>query len=249
MRTKVKGLVVREKPNGENAKLLTVLTDTCGLITVNARGVRKISAAYLKSAQVFAFSDMLLYEKNGFRTLTEASLITDFYALREDLCAYSLACYICEAASAFAVPGEESSGILRLALNTLYALENKSYDEAQIKAAFELKLCAEGGFLPDITACGSCGEALSGARVFDLRSGIALCGGCVAEGGETLLLSEPVCRAAAHIAGADMQKFMSFRISGGDLAVLAELAEKYLKICAERDFNTLNFYKKCKELT
>ena len=249
MRTKVKGLVVREKPNGENAKLLTVLTDTCGLITVNARGVRKISAAYLKSAQLFAFSDMLLYEKNGFRTLTEASLITDFYALREDLGAYSLACYICEAASAFAVPGEDSAGILRLALNTLYALENKSFPETQIKAAFELKLCAEGGFLPDVYVCGSCGEELSGARVFDLRSGTAFCGGCAADGGEPMILSEPVCRAVRHISESDMQKFMSFRVSVQDLAQLSALAERFLTVCAERDFNTLNFYKKCKELT
>lgn len=248
MRTKVKGLVVREKPNGENAKLLTVLTDVCGLITVNARGVRKISAAYLKSAQLFAFSDMLLYEKNGFRTLTEASLITDFYALREDLGAYSLACYVCEAASAFAVPGEESAGILRLALNTLYALENKSFPEEQIKAAFELKLCAEGGFPPDISVCGSCGEKLSGARAFDLRSGTALCGGCAPEGGEMLLLSEPVCRAAEHIAGADMQKFMSFRLPGPDLRQLSGFAERFLALCAERDFKTLKFYKNCKEL-
>ena len=58
MQHKVRGLVVRESPKGESGKLLTVLTERDGVITVNAKGVRKISAAYLKSAQLFALSDM-----------------------------------------------------------------------------------------------------------------------------------------------------------------------------------------------
>ena len=50
-----------DTPKGETSKLLTVLASDLGVITVNAKGVRKLSSAYLKSAQQFAFSDMLLY--------------------------------------------------------------------------------------------------------------------------------------------------------------------------------------------
>ena len=90
MRHKIKGIVLREQPKGESSKLLTILASDLGIITVNAKGVRKISSPYLKSAQQFAFSDMLLYEKNGFYTLTEAALIADFYTIREDIKNYSL---------------------------------------------------------------------------------------------------------------------------------------------------------------
>ena len=112
MRHKIKGIVLREAPKGETSKLLTVLASDLGVITVNAKGVRKLSSAYLKSAQQFAFSDMLLYEKNGFYTLTEAALIAEFYPVREDIKSYALACYLCEAASAFAVPGEEANNVI-----------------------------------------------------------------------------------------------------------------------------------------
>ena len=63
MRHKIKGIVLREAPKGETSKLLTVLASDLGVITVNAKGVRKLSSPYIKSAQQFAFSDMLLYEK------------------------------------------------------------------------------------------------------------------------------------------------------------------------------------------
>ena len=85
MRHKIKGIVIREVPKGETSKLLTVVTSSLGVITVNAKGVRKLSSPYLKSAQLFAFSDMLIYDKNGFYTLSEASLIADFYPIREDI--------------------------------------------------------------------------------------------------------------------------------------------------------------------
>ena len=247
MRIKVKGLVVREKPSGENAKLLTVLTDIGGVMTVNARGVRKISAAYLKSAQLFAFSDMLLYEKNGFRTLTEASLITDFYPLREDLGTFALASYVCEAASAFAVPGEESGGLLRLALNTLYALENKSYPVKQIKAAFELRLCAVSGFEPTLDSCPECGAGFdSSAPAFDFTAGELLCSDC--SRGKAAAITRPVLMAMRHIVDSDDGRFMSFRIDGESLALLGDCAERYLLTHAERGFPTLDFYKKCEAL-
>ena len=246
MRLKVKGLVLGERPKGETSKLLTVLTDICGVITVNAKGVRKISAAYLKSAQLFAFSEMLLYEKNGFYTLVEASLVTDFYPIREDLNSYALACYICESAGAFAPPGEDSSGILRLALNTLYAIENKTYPLKQIKAAFEFRICAESGFAPDAGACAVCGREIGGDAYFDLKEGEVYCGDC--KSGTSVLIGDPVRRAISHIICSDIKKFASFRIPESDLPRLSDCAERFFLAHAERGFNTLAFYKNCEEL-
>ena len=44
MRHKLKGLVIREQAKGETSKLLTFLTDAMGVLTVNAKGVRKLSS-------------------------------------------------------------------------------------------------------------------------------------------------------------------------------------------------------------
>ena len=249
MRHKIKGIVIRESPKGETSKLLTVLTSTLGVITVNAKGVRKLSSAYLKSAQMFAFSDMLLYEKNGFYTLTEAALVADFYSLREDIKNYSLASYLCEAASVFAVPGEESAKILRLLLNSLYALEKGVCHRSQIKAAFELRLCAECGYLPETDICADCGDELVGYDfLFNIIGGLAFCPNCASVGYDYTLIPAAVGRAITHVTESDISRFLSFRIGENDMAVLSSVAEKFMLSHAERGFKTLSFYKHCEEL-
>lgn len=249
MRHKVKGIVLRETPKGETSKLLTVLTNNLGVITVNAKGVRKLSSAYLKSAQQFAFSDMLLYEKNGFYTLTEAALIADFYSIREDIKGYSLSCYLCEAVSSFAVPGDESANLLRLILNSLYAIENKISSLPQIKAAFELRLCAECGFLPETEFCAECGDEITNLpSMFHIAYGITLCRNCISDGERYVTLSPSAAKAIKHITQSDMAHFLSFRISENDQALISNIAEKFLLMRAERGFKTLSFYKHCEEL-
>ncbi len=249
MRHKTKGLVIRETPKGETSKLLTVLTHDLGVITVNAKGVRKLSAPYLKSAQLFAFSDMLLHIKNGFYTLSEASLITDFYSLSSDITRYSLACYLADAASAFAVPGEECADILRLLLNSLYALENNKTHNTLLKAAFELRLCAECGFYPEVAQCAECENELENtASLFNAVEGIALCRDCASAGGDNYLVSPSVCKAMKHITESELSKFVSFRIGQDDESVLSVIAERFMLVRAERGFKTLSFYKQCEKL-
>lgn len=249
MRHKIKGIVLREAPKGETSKLLTVLSSTLGVITVNAKGVRKLSSPYIKSAQQFAFSDMLLYEKNGFYTLTEASLIADFYPIREDIKCYSLACYLCEAASAFAIPGEESANILRLLLNSLYALENRISNNSTVKSAFELRLCAECGFMPETENCDICGDELTAdASMFNLTEGVTHCRNCASGGLGYVKITPAVSKAITHITQSDLSRFLSFRIGEYDEAILSDTAERFLLMRAERGFKTLSFYKHCEEL-
>ncbi len=249
MRLKLKGIVICETPKGETSKLLTLLTDTHGVITVNAKGVRKLSSCYIKSAQLFAFSDFLLYEKNGFFTMTEASLVTDFYSIREDIKNYSLACYLCEAASAFAVSGEDSGKILRLLLNSLYAIENNLTTRTVIKAAFELRLCAESGFMPDVGFCTDCDcELKDKSFLFHPVEGMSFCTDCVNAGNEFILLPSAVGKAISHITESEMSKFLSFRINDNDQKMLSLCAERFLLSRAERGFKTLSFYKHCEEL-
>lgn len=249
MRHKIKGIVIREVPKGETSKLLTVLTATLGVVTVNAKGVRKISSPYLKSAQLFAFSDMLLYEKNGYYTLTEAALITDFYTLSGDIKKYALACYLCEAGSAFAVAGEDSANILRLLLNSLYALEKNIAPISIIKSAFEFRLCGECGLCPDVTYCCECGKTIDGEPLFfDINDGVSFCKQCAASSEDLKMLPLSVVKAIKHILESELSRFISFRIGEAEQLLLSQCAEKYLLIHAERGFKTLSFFKQCDEL-
>ncbi len=249
MRHKIKGIVIREAPKGETSKLLTVLTSSLGVITINAKGVRKLSSPYLKSAQLFAFSDMLLYEKNGYFTLSEAALITDFYALSKDIKVYSLACYFAEVSASFAIPGEESANILRLLLNSLYALEKNIAPIEIVKSAFELRICSECGFFPDISNCLDCESNLSDKEfMFHIGDGVAFCKNCAHTNNECVVLSPSVGKAITHITESELSRFISFRIGDADMRKLSLVSEKFLLARAERGFKTLSFYKHCEDL-
>lgn len=249
MRHKVKAIVLRERPKGETSKLLTVLTAEMGVLTVNAKGVKKLSSPYLKSAQLFAFSDMLLHEKNGFYTLSEALLITDFYSLSKNINDYSLACYLCDAAASFAMPNEDSKDILRLLLNSLYALEKGLSPRQLVKAAFELRLCSECGFYPDAEHCADCGEALENCDFyFHTAEGVSLCKGCSGKTPENIAVNQNIAKAIKHITESDMSKFLSFRIGDADMKTLSALSERFFLHHSERGFKTLSFYKHCEDL-
>lgn len=249
MRHKIKGIVVREIATGENDKLLTILTETMGTITVKAPGVRKLSSANLRSAQLFAFSDLLLYEKEGRFTLQESVLREDFYEIREDVTAFALGCYLCEVASSVSVGGDEGTEILRLLLNALYAAEKHVTDLQIIKAAFEFRLAALIGYEPDFSECPICGTPCDEMkrRTFELTDGYLFCAGCdnPAEGfSRRASVSDAAYAALKHILTVPVNKVFLFRLDEPALSEMAKLCEEYLLLRVEKQMKTLDFYKK-----
>ena len=109
-----------------------MITEYNGVITVNAKNARKISAGYLKSTQVFAYSNMLLYNKNGYYTLLEAELNNDFYSLREDIETFAFATYACETVAAVTTEGEDGKTLLSFLLNTLFIC-GKPYSNSALR--------------------------------------------------------------------------------------------------------------------
>ena len=249
MQHKVRGIVVREAAKGENDKLLTVLTGEEGVLTVRAPGVRKLSATNLRSAQLFAYSDLLLYVKNGFYTLQESILREDFYGIREDVTDFALGCYLCELASSVSVGGEEGNEILRLLLNALYATEKKIASPRVIKTAFEFRLAALIGYEPELSECPICGkptEEMEG-RMFELTDGYLFCASCDSpeEGFTRRAPVSPACYAAMkHLLQAPVNKIFLFRLEENALRELSRLTEEYLLLRVENKLKTLDFLKK-----
>ena len=91
MQVQTTGIVIRVKPYGERDKLITVLTADRGVITVSAKGALKLTASFSRCTQLYAYSNLTLYEKNGFYTLLEGGLIASFFSLSENLDCFALA--------------------------------------------------------------------------------------------------------------------------------------------------------------
>lgn len=231
------GIVVREAPNGEKGKLLYILTETLGVVTVVAKGARNISASYLKSAQLFAYSTFTVYEKNGFRTLTEAALIEGFYGIRKDILALAFASYACESCSVTAVP--EDSLNLRLLLNTLFAASNSLAPIPVIKAVFEFKLCCTLGFLPELNNCADCANQPVG---FDYSTFCVVCASHYNKA-SCVPMSAPLLKALRFIRDVDFSRMLAFTTDTETYRSLFEFCEKYFLLSTDIHPKTLDFLK------
>lgn len=239
---KIRGIVVKESPHGESGKLLTVLAGADGVITVKAQGARKITASYLKSVQLFAYSEMLLYVKNSFYTLTEAILIDDFYAVREDITDFALASYCCEASASVATKSDDNELVLDHLIRSLHVIKKHLLPAKQVKAVFETRLLSILGLAPEVSCCMECGRQFTGQAVkLDILSGGFVCAGC-SSGGERDV-SRSFYDAFRFILSSSDSKCFSFGLSDTHLDELYKVCEAFFIERLEHEVKSLKFLK------
>lgn len=261
----INGLVIKVGDHAENDRILTVLTEERGRLTVIAKGARSVRYKHLGAIRLFSYSAFVLYEKGGFYWLKEAALNAYFDSIFEDIESISLCSYLAELT--YELSGENESGLeaLRLLLNTFYAISEKKKPHALLKAAFELRVMADSGFMPSLDGCSECGIDRGGYYYFDVMNGDAVCDGCfnkntavpysksrivdeldsLGERTTYVPISYATLNAVRYVTEADLKRLFAFRLESEDeLYSLARLAEIYTLWHLEHGFETLDFYKK-----
>jgi len=240
-----RGLVLRETKYKEADKILTVLTESDGRITVSARGARRKSSKIGAAAQLLAFSEMTLFEYRGRFTLREASVIEMFPGLRADISLLALGSYFAELLEYVSMENVPEGELLSLGLNALYAVSELKAEPEKVKAAFELRLMCQAGFEPALSGCAGCGAEPEQA-FFDMAGGRLLCEECAPPG--LSRLSPGVLAAARYVVAAEPKKLFSFKLSEPALKEFSAFCERYALAQIERDFRTLAFWKQVKSV-
>lgn len=239
-----RGLVLRETKYKEADKILTVLTENEGKLTVNARGVLKKSSQIAAACQLLTLSELTLFENRGKWTVNEAQSVEQFLGLRDDISLLALGAYFAELLEAVSDEDSPNPGILRLGLNSLFALAGNYYPPAHIKAVFELRLMCLSGYEPELSACPICGSAASARPVFSTLGGTVLCAKCAGfDYGETVPLTQGALDAMRYIERAESKKIFSFSVGARDEAVLARVCESYVIAQLERNFSSLDYWR------
>lgn len=236
-------LVLRETRYKEADRILTLLTDKEGKITVKARGALRKSSKTAAATQQLTYSEMTLFGNRGRWTVNEASVKEAFSGLRMDMEALSLGSYFAECIEAFAIEDQPEPALLQLALNSLYALSNKMYPPEHIKAAFELRLMCICGYAPELSVCAGCGCEEPEQPVLSIGSGAVYCRSCSYGAGDTVSLCESSLAALRYICSAPAKQLFSFSVSDEAMKRLANASERYLLRHAERSFYTLDYWK------
>ena len=238
-----KGLILRETQYKESDKLLDVLTGDMGRITVKARGVRRKNSRLRSGCQLLCYSELTLFEKNGFYTVNEAEPLEMFMGLRQDIELLSLGSYFAQLLSCISDQDQVSPELLSLGLNSLYALDQLKKPQPLVKAAFELRLMALSGFEPLADGCAVCGRPEPEKPVLDAVHGVVCCAACREKGGLAMPLSLAALAALRHVLYCPDKKLYSFTLDTPALRQLGQAAEVYVAAQLERSFRTLDYYK------
>lgn len=237
------GIVLRETETKETDKILTLLTDKCGKISVIARGARRKRCQYAACAQSLAWSEWTLYQRGEWYYANEGSTLELWNGLRSDLDAMALGFYLAELTEAVTAEGEPAGEVLRHLLNGLYALSTLRKPPALVKPAFELKLLALAGYEPLADGCAYCGCPEPEEPLLDVVQGVLRCSRC---GRGESGLSMPLCggslAALRHILYGDPRRLYAFRLDDRALERLSAAAEAFVSAQLERKFRTLEFY-------
>ncbi len=259
----VTGLVLRETAKGEADKLLTLLTAERGKMIVLGKGVRSLKNRNMVTTQQYCYATYILSRsRSGINYISDSDLAESFFGLRSDLLTMALAAYVCEVAEHCSVENSADVPLLRLTLNTLYALSSGRWPVRQIKASFEMRCAAVCGFSPDVSGCAVCGADEAPAYYLDILGGELFCPDCMSRrrpedetveySGEWTRPFSPVSPELLfimrHALGCDISKLLSLRLTEAQAGDFSLISERYLLHHLGRGFATLDYFKQYEKL-
>ncbi len=263
----VDALVIRELPLGDNDKVLTLLTADYGRFNVIAKGVKSLKNPIMPACRAFVWGNFEVHERSAdSRWLRSASVTEPFSALGTEITRLYLAQYIADVCMELSGQGEPAGEILRLALNSYYALTRGIRSEAQVKAVFEWRAAACSGYAPDLSACRRCGAERSEAFYLDVMNGGTVCASCLGNGpvqpedgspavdeyGTRALylpLRPSVAAALKYVLEAPMKNMLAFELKDPvDRSDMSGICETYLLSHLGTGFGSLKFYHEVSKL-
>lgn len=255
----VDGIVVRLWDKGENDRYLSVLTAEHGRILILSKGGRSMRGEQRAVSQLYTYANFEYYRRGSSYILKGGTPHEPFYGLSEDLDRFNLAAYLCELTCELTDEGEPAEEMLRLLLNSLYAVSRGLYPLDVIKGAFELRAAVISGYAPELDGCACCGENDAKELYLDVMNGSLLCADCMKKRSKSVPtvgvyddireadvlcpLSADVCEVMRYVLAAPLSRLLSFRFRGEDDAHLfASCAETYILSHIGHGFETLRFY-------
>lgn len=257
----IDGVVVNSLDKGDNNRYLSVLTAKKGRITLLAKGSHSLRGEQRAISQMFTYANFEYYERGEIAILKGGSPIHSFYTLSDNMDHLNLATYLCEVVCELTDEGVEAEDMLRMLLNSLYALCTDRYPSELIKGAFEWRAASLSGYEPMLLSCHRCGCAVEdGAIYLDVMNGGVVCAECIRRGSGTphtedgeglrdLLcpLSPASLAALRYCATAPLSRLLSFELTDGeDQRLFSAAAETYLLSHVGHGFRSLDFYRDMK---
>jgi len=208
----VEGIVIRSIDYGEGHRILSLLTDRMGKISVMARGAKKVKSRLAAVTQPFTYGEYVIYFGSGqMGTLNQGESIQPHRALREDLHKTAYSAYLAELVERL-TPEREPNGSLFAQVKAALAAIEEDKDPAIVLAVMEMKMLALSGYLPQMDECVSCGSD-EGEMVLSVLQGGVLCPRCRGKDPAALPLAPRTLRLLRLFQRMDLRRLGSTAVS------------------------------------
>ena len=213
-------------------------------VTAISKGIRSHKHKDFAALQNFCYSDMVISQKGTFGYVSSASIINNFYGIRNSVEQMSMAAYFADVVKSFPEEMPLEDDYFNFILNSFYLVGKarekcKDGDVAEyllrLKSVFELKTACFAGFMPDVDSCSYC-MTTKELEYFDTATGTLVCKDChIKCGGEPVKINSSVQKLLKFLTDADYKSVFAYGAAEGDVRTISYITEKYI-------INTLEIY-------
>jgi len=236
------GIVIKTINLNESNRLLVILTDSLGVITAFAGGVRKPTSRIGGACGLFVYSYFILTETDGKYKVDDAISKELFYKLRYNVTSVALASYFCELLSVLIPEGTKAPEFIPCILNALHLITEEKKPYLHIKAVTEMQFMVLSGFMPNLHEY-ICEHNEN--PCFSYVDGGLICDKCAKNSLQFRghRLNKTLLDCLRFITESDSKKVYNFSIPEQDLVMLSKICENYVIEQIEYRCKTLDGFK------
>jgi DNA repair protein RecO (recombination protein O) len=221
---KTRGIVLKERDAGESDKILVLLTKEYGRLSVSVRGARRPKSKFMAGAQLFTYSDFVIYNGKSFYAMAQMDMIENFYALRADYAKLCYGHYFLELCEKTILENTPCDDILFLLVRCLSVLARGLCDPSLAARIFEFKFFQLYGLAPEAECCSVCG-AQRAERMFFGPDGL-VCEKC--RPSSYIPISSAALYAIRYIYASPVNRLFQFTLADAPLLELKKAARLFL---------------------
>jgi DNA repair protein RecO (recombination protein O) len=245
-------ILLRRLDYGDFDLILTFLSLERGKISLIAKSAKKSTKRFAGILELFSLIEAVAStgKGRGLPVLQEATLISPFSTIRNDIKKTAYASYWCELLNYWVEENQKQAPLFYLLKQALSQLEGGSA-AAEISLFFQMRLLNLTGHSPSLRQCGRCRKNLEMIRsnqvVFDIAKGAILCDECTSGAGGRIRLSKGTIKQLLWVESGDLKKASRIRFGGQAIKESLRFLEAFVPYIMGMQPQSLKFLKQIRK--
>jgi DNA repair protein RecO (recombination protein O) len=246
-------VLLRKLEYGDFDLILTLLSLQRGKISLIAKSAKKSTKRFAGILELFSLMEVVASagRGRGLPVLQEATLISPFSTIRNDINKTAYASYWCELINNWVEENQKQEQLFYLLKHVLNELDRGESKAAQISILFQMKLLHLTGHGPNLKQCGRCRKNLEiilpTQIVFDIAKGTILCDACAPGAGGRLRLSKGTLKQLIWFESGNLKKASRIRFGEQALKEGLEFLETFVPYTLGKQPQSLKFLRQIRK--